>query len=106
MDDTRTDAPEAGDRSTNVTERVVADESDGHPLSTAVVRVTAEHTGNDPYDMTPLYDVIDTDALEALFRPLGGRPGRRVGSVEFDYHGCRVSVDSEGRVSVRDHLRS
>lgn len=89
-----------------MTERVADDVSDGRSLAGAVVEVTAEHTGDDPFEMAPLNDAIDTDALESLFRPIDAGTGRKGASVEFDYHGCRVTVHSDGRVAVRDHLRS
>lgn len=106
MDGTRSEPPNGGDGSSGVTERVADDVSDVRSLAEAVVDVTAEHIGSDPFEMTPLNDAIDTDALESLFRPLAGRTDGKGGSVEFDYQGCRVTVHSDGSVAVRDHLRS
>jgi len=46
--------------------------------------------------LAPLYDVIDPDALDALVT------GMAAGSVQFDYAGCAVVVDSERVVRVTD----
>lgn len=65
-------------------------------LSGSVVEEVAEITGTDPADLDPLYEVVDTEALDSLFHPdrsVGGR-------VSFEYCDCRVTVTEAGRVSV------
>ncbi|MFB6164941.1 MAG: HalOD1 output domain-containing protein [Haloarculaceae archaeon] len=50
--------------------------------------------------LEPLYSVLDPDALDAVFRRADddGAPGH----VQFRYHGCDVTVHSEGRVCVAE----
>ncbi|MFB1065404.1 HalOD1 output domain-containing protein [Natrinema sp. H-ect4] len=73
------------------------------PTSMRVVQGVAAHEGTDPMDLEPpLHAVIDTDALDALFRPAED-PNAVASSVEFTYRGKHVSVDSAGRVDVTEN---
>ena len=64
------------------------------PVSMAVIEAVAEAEGVDPVDLRePLFDVIDPDALEILFRD-------GTGYVVFEYHGYEVAVDSDRNVDV------
>lgn len=62
--------------------------------SEAVVATVADRAGADPIDLPPLYDAIDPDALDAIFRD--GRPGR----VSFEYVGYEVTVCGRDQVTV------
>lgn len=65
-------------------------------LSTRVLESVAAEAGCSPIDFdTPLYEVIDPDALNALFEG-----GARNGRVEFTYLGYRVVADASGDVRV------
>jgi hypothetical protein len=64
------------------------------PLSRAVVEAVAARDGIDPVDVeTPLYEVVDPDALDALF-------DGRAGEVTFEYSGYRVTVTESGEVTL------
>lgn len=64
-----------------------------------VTEVAAQH-GVDPIDLEPpLDDIVDTDALEALFSDSLDGTTRETVAVEFTYCGHRVVVD-EGTVHV------
>jgi len=67
--------------------------------SEAVVEALADAKGVDPLELEPLYEVIDPDALDALFDPRGDGD-RRAGRVEFRTSGYRVEVTSTGRVHL------
>jgi len=68
--------------------------------SERVVESVAEAKGVDPVDLNPpLNDVVDLDALDALFSPVGGVP-RSLGRVEFSYDGYVVVVEGNGSVTV------
>lgn len=70
-------------------------------LSVAVVEAIAEREAVDPLELdVPLYDAIDTDALEGLF-PVDaeGRP-RCDGHVIFRYGDRRVRVTSDREVRI------
>ncbi|MFC7230203.1 HalOD1 output domain-containing protein [Saliphagus sp. GCM10025308] len=71
---------------------------------TAVVELVADREGTDPMELQPpLYDVIDPEALNALFAPTSrGRP-RESGQVSFEYLGYDVTVRGNGDVSVRNN---
>lgn len=68
----------------------------GHEsLASRIVDAIAEHTGTDAFSLEPpLYYSIDVDALERLFR------GTSDGVVTFEYEGHRITVDSDGTVTV------
>lgn len=69
----------------------------------AVLEAVAGREGTDPTELEPsLHDVVDPDALNALFESTAsGRP-RSNGFVEFTYCGYEVTVRADGRVLVSD----
>ena len=71
-------------------------------LTLAIVGEVADREGVDPLDLEPpLHDVVDPDALEALFSDSIDGTTREDVAVEFDYCGHRVLVDG-GTVRVED----
>ena len=65
--------------------------------SVAVVLAVAAREGVDPTDLSPpLNDVVDPDALDAIFAETDARGG----SLSFTYHGYSVEIHSDGRVHV------
>ncbi|GAB3024467.1 HalOD1 output domain-containing protein [Natronobiforma cellulositropha] len=69
------------------------------PVSITVIEAVAETEGVEPAALEPpLYDVIETSALDALFRDASGRSGAP--SLEFVYRGHVVSVSGDGDVRV------
>ncbi|WP_327051363.1 HalOD1 output domain-containing protein [Halomicrococcus gelatinilyticus] len=77
--------------------------ADDEPLSTAVVVAIADAAGVDPADIgTPLYDIMDPDALDNLFSDkIDGSP-RIGGQVVFTVLDYEVTVYSYGQIVVRD----
>jgi hypothetical protein len=70
----------------------------GNDVSSRVAREVANALGADPIDIDPLYDYIDTDALNALFRdPTQSLSERRV---TFTMEGCDVVVYGDGEIEV------
>lgn len=68
------------------------------PPSHAVVERVAAREGVEPTELTPLYDVVDPDAVDTLVE-------RTVGSgsslkIQFKYHGHDVTVTGEGVVHL------
>ena len=74
--------------------------------STAVVSAVAETTCTDPLELSPLYDVIDPDALDRVFAAAGSdRDGG--GRVAFPFGDRWVAARSEGEVIVvREELNA
>lgn len=68
------------------------------PPSQAVVAAVAAFTETDPAALEPLHAAVDTDALDALFRPPTDA-GRRVA---FRYGGLEITVGSPGTVTVTE----
>lgn len=60
----------------------------------AVLEAVADAEDADALDLPPLYEAVDTDALEAIFQPMADG-STRAGRVEFTYHGYLVTVDCE-----------
>lgn len=76
----------------------------GASVSITVVRKVAAREGLSPIQLTPpLHEVVDTDALDALFR--SPDPQSDV-SLEFSYRGYRVTVEGHGNVTVTDRPTS
>lgn len=68
-------------------------------VSVEVVETIAAVTGTDPLEMNPpLYEVVDTDALDMLFRRSSEA------RVEFEYNDHTVVIDDE-TVTVDDTTR-
>jgi len=80
----------------------------GQSLSEAVIHAVAEFTGRETIainadgaqePLDSLYDTIDFAALDSLFQPASDETSM-VGTVEFCYCGCEVTVQSDGFVIV------
>lgn len=73
----------------------MTEQTHSHRLSSSVIDAVATDCGADPLELDPLYEVIDPDALDAMFR---GRDAP--GSVSFVYAGRQVTVTADGEVAV------
>lgn len=73
---------------------------DGELTSQSVVAAVAAETGTDPLTLEPLYEVLDPDALDALFDANESEAASAVTRVEFTYAGCEVCVTGTGSVDV------
>lgn len=89
------DRTATGDASARPVPEAVRVEGDGPP-SEAVLRAVQTAAGIDLAESDErLVDVVDADALDDLFD--SAAPD---GRVEFAFCGCRVTVESDGRVRV------
>lgn len=80
---------------------------EGDTPSIAVVNAIAEHEGASSEEIgQQLYDVIDPDALDALFRPRADGESRGSGKAVFTYRGYRITYESDGWIYVRDDTSS
>jgi hypothetical protein len=71
----------------------------GDSLLDPVVTGVAAVTDREPTSLPPLYDAVDLEYLERLFRsaPAAARPDL---SVDFTFAGCAVRVTGAGDVTV------
>lgn len=79
---------------------------DNEHTSDALVRAVAVVEGCDPLDLTPLYDTIDPDTIDALFHPRSGRVVESERTLTITYHGHEVTVSGDShhtRIVVDDH---
>lgn len=65
----------------------------------AVVNTVAAVTGRDPLDMPPLYEYVETDALDALARS-GATDANEAVAIRFLYEDHSVLVESTGNIEV------
>lgn len=71
-------------------------------LSQLVVEAVADAEGVDPLELSsPLYEVIDPDALDQVFA-VTSTDGRRDGQVTLSYNGYEVTVCGDGYVTVEE----
>ena len=76
---------------------------DGERPSTAVVNAIANHENASPDDIGPrLYDAIDPDALDSLFRPRVDGQERDGGTAVFSYRGYEITYESDGVVHIAE----
>lgn len=88
--------PDEGDR------RVFETGYDATPPSIAIVCAIAEIEEKEPTDVDfTLYETLDPDALDALFRDDATRDeSREVSIAEFSVSDYRVSIRSDGSISI------
>lgn len=78
--------------------RVQHDFQEDSSVASSVVTAVSKADGVDPSDLPPLQETVDGDALDALFaRSSTGTDGPRVA---FHYAGHRVTVESDGAITV------
>lgn len=70
-------------------------------LGTSIAEALAETTGDDAAVSEPLFESIDTEALEAVLRPRYDGSERPGIVVQFPYRGDEVGVTSGGAIVVR-----
>lgn len=63
-------------------------------VSTAVVRAVSAVEGRKPRSLRPLADVLDPDALDALFASRHDDAPRSGGHLSFVYSKCVVTIDN------------
>lgn len=95
----RDDANEnAGSRDTNYV--TTFDPETGDRASEAVVMAVAALAGSKPADLSPLYDVVEPDALDSLCDHAERVDTDSVHRLWFPYEGFYVCVRSDGQVRV------
>jgi len=67
--------------------------------STVLVTAVADARGVDATDLRPLYETIDSAALDTLFIKAAGDETL---SVSFDYEGFAVTLWGDGRIELVD----
>lgn len=76
-----------------LSEEIILAVKDGPPSET-IVRALAEVHDGDHTDMKPIYEVVDLEAIDALFR------GPNPGSVTFEYGEYTVVVREDAEVAI------
>lgn len=85
----------------------MAAEDSPDALSTAIVEAVADDLGIDPQEVAqPLGEVVDSDALDRLFRPHLNAASPTDGSVSFSYNGYDVRAHSDGRVDLTQRVET
>lgn len=64
------------------------------PVSVAVVRAVSAIENRTPKALRPLTEILDSDALDAVFDTPEGQTPRVGGRISFIYSNCRVTVES------------
>lgn len=78
-------------------------ERHGQSVSTTVIETVAARENVNPIELNPsLYEVVDPDALDALFAPSRTGTARLGGRIEFSYCGYELVVRGDGNVTVTD----
>ena len=72
--------------------------SSGERVSEVVVTAVADAKGVDPLDLDPLYDSVDPDALDSLFR--GSTGAGSATEIRFEMAACEVVVREGNEVVV------
>lgn len=70
-------------------------------LSETIVEAVAEVTETDSKNLPVLFDVVDPESLDAIFKPtlkMPLRSGR--GCLSFTFHACSVTVYWDGTIEI------
>lgn len=77
--------------------------NEGETVSGAVVEAVATVAETDPFDIEPLYSVVDPDALNTIFGREANRPDQEGDvSVTFSFYGYDITVRSYGHIHVAE----
>lgn len=69
-------------------------------LTEQIVTTIVETDGQSVYELKSLYNLIDTEALDAVFAPHSDGTSRPVGEVSFQYEGYWVTVSNKGVIEL------
>lgn len=95
----RTDSSDSADGDDTADDHTTRRYDGDRTLLRAVVEAVAAETGRDPLELDPLYDAVDSEALQRVVGPDGeGDPP--VEQFRFRYEGCDVTVAGDGRVTA------
>jgi|AntRauTorcE11898_2_1112593.scaffolds.fasta_scaffold19778_1 hypothetical protein len=71
-------------------------DNDSVSPSMAAVGAVADTLDTDPLELDPLYETVDSDALDGLLR----RPGSKTVEISFTYAGCDITMSDDGRIRL------
>jgi hypothetical protein len=74
--------------------------SPGESVSVAVVTAVADAENADPNVLPPLSEMLDTDALDAMFTPVDGTTTDGHGRITFEYSMSQVTIDGSDQITV------
>ena len=89
-----------GQSTTTATQSTIEAESD--LITQTIVQAVADEKGVGPTELEPLYNVLDTDALNSLFHSRPRVNALTAGSVQFTYEGFDVQVTAGGDVTLEE----
>ncbi|WP_227357367.1 HalOD1 output domain-containing protein [Haladaptatus salinisoli] len=69
-------------------------------LTERIITTVAEADGQSVDELEPLYNAINTEALESLFASRADGSSRPDGKISFQYAGYWVTVSSDGAVEI------
>ena len=100
MSDSNDDRPDSDENAPRTEgEAYTAQLEDFESPSAAVVSVVSDATGADQSPPPVLYDTVDPDALDQLFRHRPGQSTKLL--VSFHYRGYLVTVSFTGEITVQ-----
>lgn len=88
-------------------EKATATDDRGHgwtrpdSICVRVIDAVVDTMGTDTTEIDPLYDYINPDALNDLFKPSENGRHRRGGHIEFQMEDHLIRISSDGDVEVR-----
>lgn len=80
--------------------QTVHDWGDDPPLSTTILKAISSVIDKPVADLPPLFDTIDPDALDVIFRPASSDCPRNEGELTFPLEEVLVTVQASGEVEI------
>lgn len=79
------------------------EELDADEMGSAIVTAVARVTDADPMALEdPLYDIVDANQIERVFRSANESSAHGDPHIIFDYHGCSVSVWADRSIVIHE----
>ena len=69
-------------------------------ITSRVAQRIAEERDDQPIEIEPLYETVDPESLNTLFRGDSSVIGHDLNQVQFYHAGCCVTVSSDGTITV------
>lgn len=98
MNDDHSEAIEGQTGAMNEPIRAAWDRDESPTL--AIVEAIASALDRDPMEMPPLYEVVETEALDAILQR-GVRTDSVPVTIQFEYEGFDVTVDSRRQIKLQ-----
>jgi hypothetical protein len=74
--------------------------ADVDSVSTTILTAVVEYSNRDPDELTPFYEYMDPDALDALFMLNSDGTPSSAATFTFSFEGYRIDITADGQLLI------